>query len=97
MSRKQDDLTRRINGCSSSQNGRAAQRGRSANGLDLRRVAAFLTILGEDERGAKLDAIGARLREIGTRETYLDGGRSQQAIVDDLRAANHDLQAINDV
>ena len=60
----------------------------------LRRVGAFLAILGDAERGAAFDAIGARLREIEVRETYMDGGRSQQAIIDDLRAANDDLQAL---
>lgn len=46
------------------------------------------------EARTKIDAIGARLHEIEVRETYMDGGRSQQGIIDDLRAANADLQRL---
>lgn len=94
IARKQDDLVSRIDRLLELYKMDELRSEASANGLDLRRVAAFLAILGQAERGAALDAIGARLREIETRSIYMDGGRSQQAIVDDLSSANRDLQAI---
>lgn len=94
IARKQDDLTRRINRLLELYKMNELRSDAASNGLDLRRAAAFLTILGQGERGEALNAIGVRLREIETRQIYMDGGRSQQAIIDDLQGANADLQAL---
>lgn len=94
--RRHDDLTDRIDALVARYKLDELRSDAGSNGLMLCKVGAFLAILGDAERGAAFDAIGARLREIEVRETYMDGGRSQQAIIDDLRAANYDLQALAD-
>lgn len=94
VARRQDDLTTRIETLIERYKMDELRSEAGSNGLTLRQAGAFLAILGEAERGAKLDAIGARLREIEVRETYMDGGRSQQGIIDDLREANADLQRL---
>ncbi|WP_294269356.1 helix-turn-helix domain-containing protein [uncultured Sphingomonas sp.] len=92
--RRHDDLTQRIDALVARYKLDELRSDAGSNGLDLRKIGAFLAILGDPERGAALDAMGARLREIEARETYMDGGQSQQAIIDDLRAANAALQAL---
>jgi hypothetical protein len=94
VARRQDDLTTRIETLIERYKMDELRSDAGGNGLTLRQAGAFLAILGDAERGAALDAIGARLREIEVRETYMDGGRSQQGIIDDLRAANADLQRL---
>lgn len=90
---RQDDLTSRIETMIDQFRLDELRGDAGAHGLTLRKAGVFLTMLGQVERGAVLDAIGARLREIELRETYLDGGRSQRQIVADLESANADLQA----
>jgi hypothetical protein len=92
--RRHDDLTQRIDALVARYKLDELRSDAGSNGLDLCKIGAFLAILGDPERGAALDAIGARLREVEVRETYMDGGRSQQSIIDDLRSANAALQAL---
>lgn len=92
--RQQDTLTGRIDALIDGYRMDELRSDAGNAGLNLRKVGAFLSILGEHQLGERLDGIGARLREIEVREIYMDGGRSQQSIIDDLRSANTDLQAL---
>ena len=61
------------------------------HGLILLKAATFGIGLGDEVRLAELISIGRLLREIETRTIYMDGGQSQQKILDDVRESSKRL------
>lgn len=64
----------------------------SARGRELLRAASYGIGLGDKTAREALWEIGAGLRELETRRLVMDGGKSQQRLMDDLAALNDRLQ-----
>lgn len=64
----------------------------TARGRELLRAASYGIGLGDKAAREALWDIGAALRELETRRLVMDGGRSQQRLIDDLAAINDRLQ-----
>jgi len=64
-------------------------------GLEIRRAAGYLFLMGYRAKAEAFERLGRRLREIQTRETYaMDGGASRRALAGDLSQAASDLKAL---